>query len=107
MSGRLPTHIEISGFIRAVGSAGGFATVLAKGEPDSGTILVVCRDSSGFSRAFERMPNPDGTRVWTLVKSEDIEKQGDFQEYLNRRQRQDSDLWILELDIADAERFIR
>ena len=107
MAGRLPTHIEISGLIRAVENAGGFATVLAKGERDSGTILVVCHENDRGSRAFERMPHPDGTRPWSLVKSEDIENKENFQDYLERRRRQDSDLWILELDIADGERFIR
>lgn len=107
MAGRLPTHIEITGLIRAVESAGGFATVLAKGERDSGTILIVCQESARRARAFERMPHPDGTRPWTLVKEEDTENKWDFQEYLQKRRRQDSDLWILELNIADGERFIR
>jgi hypothetical protein len=104
---RLPAHLEISGLIRAVQNAGGFATVLAKGERDAGTILVICREAEGISRAFERMPHPDGTRSWALTKSEDIEKKEDFKEYLDRRRRQDSDLWILELDIVNGERFIR
>jgi len=30
----------------------------------------------------------------------------EFSEYLARRRRQDDDLWIVELDIADGERFI-
>ena len=31
MSERLPTHLEVTGLIRAVDGAGGFGTVLAKG----------------------------------------------------------------------------
>lgn len=105
--GRLPTHIEAGGLIRAVEHAGGFATVLARGERDSGTMLVLCRGNGGSWGAFERMPHPDGARKWSLVRSEDIDKKDDFSDYLERRRRQDSDLWILELDIADGERFIR
>ncbi|MEO5586279.1 MAG: DUF1491 family protein, partial [Novosphingobium sp.] len=30
----------------------------------------------------------------------------EFSEYLERRKYQDPDLWIVELDIANAERFI-
>lgn len=107
VAGRLPTHIEITGLIRAVENAGGFATVLARGERDSGTILIVCQENERGSRVFERMPHPDGTRPWTLVKTEDSENKEYFQEYLRKRRHQDSDLWILELDIADGERFIR
>jgi hypothetical protein len=103
---RLPAHIEVSGLIRAVEAAGGFATVLTKGEREAGTILVVCCASGAPMRAFERMPNPDGSRTWTLSREQDTGKPYDFQGYLDRRARQDDDLWIVELDIADAERFI-
>lgn len=106
MDSRIPAHLEVTGLIRAVSAAGGFATVLSKGEREAGTILVVCCASRAPMRAFERMPNPDGTRKWTLLRTQDIEKQGEFQEYLDRRAKQDDDLWIVELDIADGERFI-
>lgn len=107
VASRLPAHIEITGLIRAVQNAGGFATVLARGERDSGTILVVCRENGAGSRVFERMPRIDGTRSWDLVKTEDIENKDIFEDYLKRRRSQDSDLWIVEVDIADGERFIR
>jgi hypothetical protein len=103
---RLPAHIEVNGLIRAVEAAGGFATVLARGEREAGTILVVCCAGRSPARAFERMPRPAGGRAWTLSRTQDIEKEEEFSEYLMRRARQDDDLWIVELDIADAERFI-
>lgn len=106
MEARLPTHIEVNGLIRAVEAAGGFATVLAKGEREAGTILVVCCANGAPMRAFERMPRPDGSRAWTLSRTQDTENTHEFSEYLARRAKQDDDLWIVELDIADAERFI-
>ena len=104
---RLPTKLEVSGLIRRVGAAGGFAAVLARGEPDSGTILLLLRDSRTNPRLFERMPQPDGTRQWTFNREQDIENPQDFDEYLARRRAQDGDVWIVELDIANPERFIR
>ena len=106
MTGRLPAHIEIAGLVRAVNGAGGFAAVLHKGEREAGTILVVCGVNGANARVFERMPQLDGTRKWVLAKAQDPEKPMEFSEYLERRHRQDSDLWIVELDIADGERFI-
>ena len=106
MNDRLPAHLEISGLIRAVDAQGGFATVIARGERDAGTILVVCCEHGSGCRIYERMPQPDGAREWTLAKSQDTENPSEFSDYLDRRKRQDGDLWIVELDIAGAERFI-
>ena len=106
MDTRLPAHLEVSGLLRAVQAAGGFAMVLHKGEREAGTIVVVCVENGANRRIFERMPSPDGDRQWTLVQAEDAENPQNIDEYLARRERQDPDLWIIELDIADGERFV-
>lgn len=106
MAGRLPAHLEVSALIRRVQSAGGFAAVLAKGEQDAGTIVLVTTENGRNTRVFERMPQLDGSRAWTCSKQEDPENKELFNQYLERRKSQDSDLWIVELDIAQAERFI-
>lgn len=103
---RLPAHLEVSGLIRAVETAGGFATVIAKGERDAGTILVICSDRGALAAAYERMPQADGSRSWTQVRKQDGEQPQQFWEYCDRRKSQDADLWILELDVASPERFI-
>ena len=106
MEDRLPAHIDVTGLIRAVQAEGGFATVIAKGERDAGTILLICCENGTNARLYERMPQLDGTRKWILSKEQDTENPMEFSEYCDRRKRQDSDVWIVELDIADAERFI-
>lgn len=106
MDDRLPAHLEVGGLIRAVNAAGGFATVIEKGERDAGTILIICCENGTKLRLYERMPQLDGTRKWTLVKSQDIENPMEFFEYYARRKRQDADLWIVELDSPNSEQFI-
>jgi len=103
---RLPAHVEVGGLLRRVQQEGGFATVLAKGEPDAGTILIVLLERDGTQRAFERMPQADGTRAWNLARAFDPDDPASFSDWLARRRSQDSDLWIIELDIPQAERFI-
>lgn len=103
---RIPTHLEVNGLSRAVQAAGGFATVIAKGERDGGTLMLVLSERGAPARAFERMPQADGTRRWTLSRAQDSGDPRDFWDWCDRRQRQDSDLWVLELDVAGAERFI-
>lgn len=111
MSGeRLPAALEASALIRLAEAQGGFGMVLHRGEPDRGTILIVILDNQGFgqsnARAFERLPNADGTRGWTVAKRQDPQNKGEFEQYLTRRKAQDRDLWIVELTIAAGEQFI-
>ena len=103
---RIPAHLEVKGLIRAVEAAGGFATVIATGERDAGTMLVVCCDKARPAAAYERMPQAEGGRAWTLTRRQDIENPKEFWEYCERRRNQDEDLWIVELDVPNAERFI-
>jgi hypothetical protein len=102
----LPAHLEVAGLIRAVDASGGFATVIHKGEREAGTILVVLAEKGGNQRLFERMPNCESGREWTCTKIQDTENKSEFTDYLERRRQRDPDLWIIELDIADGERFI-
>lgn len=106
MDARLPAHLEVGGLIRAVDAAGGFATVIKKGERDAGTLLIICCENGTNARAYERMPLADGTRGWVQSRKQDPENPQEFWEYCTRRQGQDDDLWVVELDIANAERFI-
>ena len=80
--------------------------MLGKGEREAGTILVVTSENGRNARVFERMPQLDGSRVWSCSKQQDPENKQDFDQYLERRKYQDPDLWIVELDIANAERFV-
>jgi hypothetical protein len=103
---RLPAHLEVASLIRLVNGAGGFATVLAKGERDAGTILAVLVHNGANARLYERMPQLDGTRGWACSRRQDVENPFEFQDYLTRRKVQDPDVWVVELDVAQAERFI-
>lgn len=80
--------------------------VLSKGERDAGTVLIVTMCRGADAKLFERMPQLDGTRLFIPTKSQDIENPSEFSEYLERRAHQDPDIWILEVDVDDAERFI-
>lgn len=103
---RLPAGMEVSALIRQVNAAGGFATVVAKGDVDAGTILLLLCENGRDQRVYERMPMADGSRGWHCAKRLNPNDPGAFQDWLDRRRRQDPDVWIVELDIVGAERFI-
>lgn len=102
----MPAHLEVSGLLRAVEAAGGFATVLQKGERDAGVILVLTTWRGQNTRLWERMPQLDGVRRFSVVRTQDSDNERKFGEYLARRRRQDPDSWLIELDIDSPERFI-
>ena len=102
---RLPAHLEVASLLRLAESLGGFATVLAKGERDAGTILIAILCRGGPAQLYERMPGLDGSRKFVATKAEDPENPAEFSDYLARRRRQDPDIWVLEVDIDAAERF--
>lgn len=106
MTARLAAALEVAALIRQVSSAGGFAMVLAKGEAESGAILVVILENGASARAYERMPQADGNRAWHLIERDFRLQPQLLQEYLDRRRLEDRDLWIIELDIPQGERFI-
>ena len=106
MSERLPAHLEVGAILRLAEARGGFATVLARGERDAGTILLVTTCRGKAARLYERMPSLDGSRSFVATKEEDAEKPQDFSDYLARRRCQDSDIWLIEVDIDDPERFV-
>ena len=106
MEARLPAHVEVSGLIRAVESAGGFAMVLQKGERDAGTILVLTTQNGRNTRLWERMPQLDGSRKFSCTREQDDENPREIDEYMGKRRRSDPDCWVIELDIENAERFV-
>lgn len=107
MEARLPAHMEVSGLLRTAQANGDFGMVLHKGERDGGTILIVMLDNQGLGTLLERMPQPDGSRNWGIVKVQVSENKSEFEDYLTRRVQQDPDVWIIELTVAKVEQFIR
>ncbi|WP_435419115.1 DUF1491 family protein [Parerythrobacter aurantius] len=103
---RLPAHLEVSAILRLAETHDGFATVLAKGERDAGTIALVTIKNGADAQFYERLPQAEGGRSWVPGRSQDNENPVEFSDYVSRRARQDSDLWIVEVDIADPARFI-
>ena len=106
MSERLPAGIEVAALIRRVQSEGGFASVLHKGDVDRGTISLLIAERGEMRTVLERRMAADFTYKWTEVPSSVAEDGSDWREWLQKASQIDPDCWVLELDIADAQRFI-
>jgi hypothetical protein len=102
VSDRLASGLIVSALLRRVSNAGGFAAVLAKGDPDAGAILIVTAERGSISGIFERILSANGSYRW-VAAIVDLEQADAF---IARRRTGDPDIWIIELDIPEADRFI-
>lgn len=105
MSARLASGVLVSALLRRVHDAGGNATVLARGEAQSGAILVVVLERGVHPRVVERGIGPGGVVQMISVGPQDTADDETITAYWMRRRTNDPDLWVIELDIAAAERF--
>lgn len=95
----------VSALIRRVAVEGGHAAVLTRGDPESGGILLACADRGRVSHLIERVLDLDGRYRWARCGPQESADPEAVSQYLERRRTRDPDIWIVELDIADAERF--
>ncbi|MEG8041057.1 DUF1491 family protein [Sphingomonas sp. LR60] len=104
MSARLPTHLAIGALLRRVNDAGGLAVVRARGEPQSGALLILIAEGREM-RALERMRGLDDLDL-LIPAGPAADGPAAIEEYWRNRRQRDPDLWVIELDIPDAERFV-
>lgn len=79
--------------------------VLAKGDPTAGAILLLLLDKGENPRFVERGIGPDGNPALIPSGPREVGDAQTVSDYWQRRRSRDSDLWVVELDIAAGERF--
>ena len=106
MSQRLPAQLEVASILRRAATAGDFAAVVRRGDPDRGSLLLLIASRGRHFGCLERILNLDGSYRWQTVGPGDSASSMDVSDFIARRARFDEDLWAIELDIAEPERFI-
>jgi hypothetical protein len=105
VSARVTSAVMVSALVRRVHQEGGSAAVLAKGDPNAGAILLLTYERGMNPRFFERGIGPSGEPALLGSGPATIGDESEVAAYWQRRRSRDSDLWVVELDIARAERF--
>jgi hypothetical protein len=97
---RLAAGLKVSALLRAVGVAGGFGAVLARGDDQSGSIAVVVRENDEDVLLAPVMAM-SGSYDW--VES----ARGDTVEgWVERARKRDPDLWVVEIEGPDVRRLV-
>jgi hypothetical protein len=103
---RFPAAVEAAGLVRRAQAEGDFAAILKKGDPDRGALLLIVSSRGQHVACLERTLAIDGAYGWRRVGPAESAESPEVAGFLAQRARFDADLWAIELDIAEAERFI-
>lgn len=104
---RLPAGLEAAALVRTIAADGGFAAILKRGDPDRGALLLIVNSRGEYLTCLQR--RLDLTRdsyEWERVGPERSKGSEELLHFLDQQARFDPDSWQIELDIAQAERFI-
>jgi hypothetical protein len=79
---------------------------MKKGDAERGSLLLLISSRGVHIACLERVLNLDGTYAWQRAGPSESASSAEIRDFLAKRARFDEDCWAIELDIADAERFI-
>lgn len=103
---RVTSELWVAALMRRVFSAGGFAAVLRRGAAEAGAIFLISRDRFGeqvlFGPAAQSSydeARPQERQFTELISGADDEA---ISTRLGKEARFDPDIWIVELELAQA-----
>jgi hypothetical protein len=103
---RLATSLFANALLREIHARGGSGAVIRKGDPTSGALLLLCAGKGEITGIYDYVLDSSGHYVLASVAPQAIETVEAVEAFCARRRQFDPDLWIVELDILNAERFI-
>ena len=106
MAERLPAHLEAAALIRQAEAEGGFGTVVKRGDAERGSLILLVASRGRHEACLERALGADGNYGWRRAGPTAGADPQTLADWSQKRIRFDEDSWLIELDIADPERFI-
>jgi hypothetical protein len=103
---RLPAHLEATAMIRKAEAEGGFGTIVKRGDKDRGALILLIASRGEHRACLERALGSDGRYAWRQTGPAAGADAATLADWSQKRVQFDEDSWLIELDIADPERFI-
>jgi len=105
MDDRLPAKLEASSFVRRAEVDGGFGTIIARGDPDRGALILLIAQRGAHVACLERALGANGAYAWQKVGPAAGASAIAVRDWSQKRRSSDTDSWLIELDVALPERF--
>lgn len=102
---RLKSEIRVAAQLRRAHSAGAFAVVARRGDPDAGAIAVKVYLGARQARLFVEARDEDGKAIWREPFDGAVEEDR-IDAFLDKEKRFDSDLWIVEIEDREGRAFL-
>jgi hypothetical protein len=100
---RLATSLEVSALLARATAQGGFGAVLRRGDAERGALLILILERGTVRAVLSRVLRNDGRYGWERRNLADSDM---AEQHLARARASDPDMWVLELDVPSAERFV-
>ncbi|MFA4994565.1 MAG: DUF1491 family protein [Bdellovibrionales bacterium] len=94
---RPPTSLYVSAIARGAEREGVPITVVHRGDPNSGTIILKINLLNGTARVLIEARFND-ERVWTPATGEDPMSDAKAESYMARQTNTDPDVWLVEIE---------
>jgi len=102
MEPRLKTGLWIRALIRRCDLAAVPVAVAARGDADSGAVLLKLNDREAGCSVLAQVRGPDGELVWMRATGPAPVAEADAESYIARQRRRDPDLWVVEIESGSA-----
>jgi hypothetical protein len=103
---RLPARLEASSLVRRAEVAGGFGMIVARGDADRGSIVLLIAHRGAHVACLERQLAAGGRYEWQRLGPAAGSTPAEVADWSHKRRRYDPDIWLIELDVPLTERFI-
>jgi hypothetical protein len=103
---RLKTGLWIRALIRRCDLAAVAVAVAARGDVDSGAVLLKFRDRAAGCSVLAQVRRRDGELVWMRATGQAPVAETEADAYIARQRRRDPDLWVVEIECEAAAALI-
>ncbi len=102
---RLKAGIYVRALIRRVELAGAAAYVVKKGGEEAGAMILTVTRPGGSSMVLAQARRGDGELIWIKPLGDSAEPER-LRTWLEKQQRVDPDLWIVEIEDREGRSFV-
>jgi len=99
---RLPAEVWIKAHIRRCIAEGIAATVVHRGEKNSGTLILKLNQLGAGVRILNQTRDIEGAIAWMPALRGELVAEADADAYIERAVKRDPDVWVVEIESRDG-----